>query len=562
MIHKAQENGLVKGLVSDYIEHGLAVLQYADDTILCLEEDTESVQNMKLLLCIYEKMSGLKINFNKSEVLMISQDWEKAIFYAEIMNCATGEWPIKYLGVPVTSSKLHIADWMPVDEKLLKRLDGWKGNALSLGGRHILINSCLSSIPTYYMSMHMLPKTILKKMDRTRKRFFWQGGGEKRKYYLVKWDKITRPKQKGGLGIKDLRKMNISLLCKWWWKLEHEGGLWQEIVRKKYKIRRGITQLQKNPRNSSVWNDLLKVKALYLSGRTMLVGNGQDTDFWEDAWCGVVPLKEKFTELFEICTEQNKSVAEMANRGWRMGFRRWLDESAQGQLRQLRDILGACALSDERDKARWTLEKSGIFTVKSMYRFLFSWEVNSPNKKLWKSRIPLKVKIFMWLIQENAILTKDNLIKRNWQGDRRCYFCNSDENIDHLFFDCHLARYIWSLISYVVGADCRPTSFLQFWIWVNKFITNNKVIHFAGLSAICWAIWKVRNKVYFDKKPVLSPTEIVCVASSFISYWAGLHKEGDKQALEIGAEAMKNAALLFHPVQDEGATGDGTVLLN
>jgi hypothetical protein len=55
MIHKAQENGLVKGLVPEYIEHGLAVLQYADDTILCLEDDIETVQNMKLLLCIYGK---------------------------------------------------------------------------------------------------------------------------------------------------------------------------------------------------------------------------------------------------------------------------------------------------------------------------------------------------------------------------------------------------------------------------------------------------------------------------------------------------------------------------
>jgi hypothetical protein len=148
----------------------------------------------------------------------------------------------------------------------------------------------------------MLPKTIRKRMDRTRKRFFWQGGGEKRKYYLFKWSKITRPKQKGGLGIKDLRKMNISLLCKWWWKLEHEEGLWQEIVKKKYKIIRGIAQLQKNPRNSSFWNDWLKVKFLYLSGRTMLVGNGQDTDFWGDSWCGAVPLREKFTDLFENCT--------------------------------------------------------------------------------------------------------------------------------------------------------------------------------------------------------------------------------------------------------------------
>jgi hypothetical protein len=81
--------------------------------------------------------------------------------------------------VPVTSSKLHVVDWLPVDEKLIKRMDGWKGSALSFGGRLILINSCLSSIPTYYMSMHLLPKTILKMRDRTRKRFFLARGGEK-----------------------------------------------------------------------------------------------------------------------------------------------------------------------------------------------------------------------------------------------------------------------------------------------------------------------------------------------------------------------------------------------
>ena len=42
----------------------------------------------------------------------------------------------------------------------------------------------------------------------------------KKKYHLVKWCKIAKPKQKGGLGIHDLRKMNLSLLCKWWWKLK------------------------------------------------------------------------------------------------------------------------------------------------------------------------------------------------------------------------------------------------------------------------------------------------------------------------------------------------------
>jgi mannosylglycoprotein endo-beta-mannosidase len=91
-----------------------------------------------------------------------------------------------------------VIDWTHVVEKLLKRLEGWKGSALSMGGKLILINSCLSSIPTYCMSMFILPKTILKKMDSIRKRFFWQGNGIKRRYHLVKWINITKPKQKGG----------------------------------------------------------------------------------------------------------------------------------------------------------------------------------------------------------------------------------------------------------------------------------------------------------------------------------------------------------------------------
>jgi mannosylglycoprotein endo-beta-mannosidase len=493
---------------------------------------------------------------------MVSQDCEKAIGYAEILNCATGTWPIKYLGVPVSSSKLHVRDWVPVDEKMLGRLDGWKGSALSLGGRLILLNSSLSSIPTYYMSMHLLPQTILKRMDRTRKKFFWQGGGEKKKYHLVKWLKITSPKSKGGLGVKDLRKMNLSLLCKWWWKLEFEEGMWQEIVRKKYKIFQGISGLQRKPRNSSAWNDLLKVKQLYVKGRIMILGNGKRIDFWEDAWCGMVALKDKFRGLYDICSDQKVSVEEMAQRGWRLTFRRWLNESQQTQLRQLRDMLFTCALSNEKDRVKWVWEKSGAFSVKSMYNHLFRSERNDPKKALWKAKIPMKVKIFMWLVDANAILTKDILSRKNWQGDKRCFFCNVFESIEHLFFDCYMSRYIWSLVAHIMGAVCRPSSFEQFWVWVDRYMHNYKKVHMVGLSAICWAVWKSRNAIHFEKKAIRSPTEIICLASSLLIYWAGLQKdESTKQALEAGAEAMKETALHFHPSQDAGAVDNGVLLL-
>jgi len=72
------------------------------------------------------------------------------------------------------------------------------------------------------------------------------------------------PKRKEGLGIVELRRMNLSLLCKWWWKLEREEGLWQTIVRQKYMKRECVSQLWHKNSNSPVWNDLLKVRDIYM----------------------------------------------------------------------------------------------------------------------------------------------------------------------------------------------------------------------------------------------------------------------------------------------------------
>jgi hypothetical protein len=72
----------------------LCILQYADDTILFIKDDISSVVNLKLLLYLFESMSGLKMNFEKSEVLMVQSDDVKLQFYADLFNCQTGQWPI------------------------------------------------------------------------------------------------------------------------------------------------------------------------------------------------------------------------------------------------------------------------------------------------------------------------------------------------------------------------------------------------------------------------------------------------------------------------------------
>jgi hypothetical protein len=79
------------------------------------------------------------------------------------------------------------------------------------------------------------------------------------------------------------------------------------------------------------------------------------------------------------------------------------------------------------------------------------------NKKIWKIKIPLKNKIFAWYLRQGVILTKDNLIKRNWHGNKIYVFCSQDETIKHLFFHCNFARSIWSIIQAASGLY-TPTS--------------------------------------------------------------------------------------------------------
>lgn len=119
----------------------------------------------------------------------------------------------------------------------------------------------------------------------------------------------------------------------------------------------------------------------------------------------------------------------------------------------------SCGLNKEKDRAGWGWKKSGSFYVKSTYRHLCRDDTKVNCKVLWKAKLPLKIKIFMWPTVHNAILTEDNLRKRKWQGPDSCVFCLGKKIVEHLFFHCTMARYLWSLIVHTLGMICRQNSF-------------------------------------------------------------------------------------------------------
>jgi hypothetical protein len=82
MIERASR-GIITGLEDDFVEGGIAILQYADHTILLMQNNLEQARNLKFILCLFEHMSGLKLNFHKSEVYCLGQAKERQEIFLE-----------------------------------------------------------------------------------------------------------------------------------------------------------------------------------------------------------------------------------------------------------------------------------------------------------------------------------------------------------------------------------------------------------------------------------------------------------------------------------------------
>lgn len=98
MLNKAKQKGHIKGLVPHLVERGLTQLQYDDDTILLMNYDHKSIMNFKFLRYCFEWMTGLKINFHKSEVFSVGLSEKESARVANMLNCKIGFFPYGVFG--------------------------------------------------------------------------------------------------------------------------------------------------------------------------------------------------------------------------------------------------------------------------------------------------------------------------------------------------------------------------------------------------------------------------------------------------------------------------------
>jgi hypothetical protein len=160
--------------------------------------------------------------------------------------------------------------------------------------------------------------------------------------------------------------------------------------------------------------------------------------FWEDKWLGNATLCEQYPALYSIVRHKGDTIAKvMETSPPDMAFRRDLSGLRLVAWNALLHRLANIQLQNGHDEFRWNLHENCKFSHASMYNALILPDVpidKISNNKLWKLKISLRIKVFGWYLCKGVVLTKDNLARQNWHGNKKCVFCHRDETIKHLFF--------------------------------------------------------------------------------------------------------------------------------
>jgi hypothetical protein len=202
------------------------------------------------------------------------------------------------------------------------------------------------------------------------------------------------------------------------------------------------------------------------------------------------------------------------------------------EWREMMTKLERINLTEVDDKVTWKLEKLGKYSTRSMYRYItFAGVVDVRMMEIWNSKIPLKVKIFLWMAWHDRIQTTQQLKTRNWDKADVCKFCDKEELDNHLLFQCPIARILWCCVRDSLGWPSAPISITNF---QDLFLVQgNRDAHeivWWVMAAVEWSIWKTRNDLVFSDIVIKSPKQVASKSLGFMKQWIKMtRKDGAKK---------------------------------
>ena len=256
---------------------------FADDLMLFCHADIGSIGVLRSSLDNFTKLSGLTINFAKSSMYLSGIDEGMQHTITNWIGIEQRTLPVRYLGIPLISTRLTNTNCIPLLERITSRIKLWTSSSLTYAGRLQLIKSILFSIQVYWSSIFILPCSTLRKIESLLAAFLWRGTSLTTSGAKVAWNSVCYPMQEGGLGIKKLKDWNKAATLKHIWRLLTEtDSIWTTWVHAVLLRQKSFWQTPIPSTPSWTWRKILQSRDWCRGWFLTSVGDGSSTSLWYD----------------------------------------------------------------------------------------------------------------------------------------------------------------------------------------------------------------------------------------------------------------------------------------
>ncbi|KAL0282000.1 UNVERIFIED_CONTAM: hypothetical protein Sradi_7275200 [Sesamum radiatum] len=381
-----------------------------------MQQVTLNQRSIKNILAEFEDMSGLKVNPNKSSII---------------------------LSKAVRSERQEILEVLGFQE-----------------GRVQVIKSVLSALHMYWGSVFILPKAVIKVLERRMTDFLWKGPSGAG-YTKVAWVQCCKPKEEGGLGIRSVQYINQALILKQIWRIlqQEPRSIWVAWVLR-YRLRNQTVWTFSSASAPWFWRKMLKLCPRLKEGLEYRVGDGRKFRLWSDIWHPRGPLLFTFPRGPCITGLPADSMLHQVIHQDQWHWPAAADFDIQEIVAGLPSIY-----SQQPDEIKWK-SNSGMCTTSAILSLL---QPSSPHVE-WHHLLRGKFKIprhgfILWL----AFLERLSTMDRIW--------------VPHSHTDCVLCGVWQTDISWASGR------------WRNNHLLNEASR--AMLAAMVYYIWRERNSRRF-----------------------------------------------------------------
>lgn len=178
-------------------------LLFADDCYFFFRAVESEENMMKRILNRYEEISEQVVNFNKSSVVFSAntkeEDKEKV---CEHLGVRKSNNPGNYLGMPMTVGRRRVSTFNFLLGKIDQKLQTWGNKSVSKAGKVTLPKMAAKTIPNFWMSLFLIPRDIIDKIEKRMNAFWWCNNGGTSGIKWMAWERICEVKEEGGLGYK------------------------------------------------------------------------------------------------------------------------------------------------------------------------------------------------------------------------------------------------------------------------------------------------------------------------------------------------------------------------